>query len=141
MNRRGFTLVEIVIVIGLISLLSALSVVNLVSGSRRVVKTSTRSTLVADIRSQQIKAMTRISPGNNYGIQIDDTSYTLLPDNYQVNLENMALSTTFPNSQIIFLPLSGQISGFINGQNTITLTDSTDGTTAVISFNSYGTAE
>jgi hypothetical protein len=47
-------------------------------------------------------------------------------------------STTFPSSQIVFLRRSGEISGFVNGSNTITVTNTADGETKTLSINQLG---
>lgn len=131
-------MIELIVVMVIILILSSLSFVNLLSGTRRLTRTSTREQLVSDLKAMQIKAMSGTNPGTGFGVQINAHSYTLLPENFEIKLDNIDLETTFAQTQIIFLPLSGEISGFINGQNSITLIDATDGTVQVIYLNSYG---
>ena len=50
----------------------------------------------------------------------------------------MALTSTFPNNQILFEKGSGEVVGFSPSANTITLTDEDTGETTVITINKYG---
>ena len=127
MKRRklfnfGFTLIELLIAMGIIAIISAYAVVNLIRPQTKATLDTTVTTLITDLKSQQIKAMVGESEGAsaaNYGINLETTRYTLFKGNtfnvndsanFVVNLEGGAtLSTTFSGNTIIFARRSGEI--------------------------------
>lgn len=119
--KSGFTLIEMIVVMAIGAVVITATTVNLLGGSRRVVKGVGIGQLVAEIRAEQMKAMM----GAGAGV-VDLTPLSL--DN------NLTISTTFPGAQITFAPISGEVVG----ENTITITDATDGTTKTLHINSYG---
>jgi prepilin-type N-terminal cleavage/methylation domain-containing protein len=152
-KQRGFTLVEIIVVMALITILTGLAVINLFSAQTEVVSSASTNALISDLRSQQIKAMMGDDDGGStaqpYGIVIEPDSYTLFagssfspadPNNFVVDVEQgLTLSSTLPSNTIIFSKASGEITGFSASNNTITFTN-TSGTQTVLSLNRYGVA-
>lgn len=121
----GFTLIELILIMGVIAVLFAVSSINLTGSQQKASVNSTIASLVADIKSQQFKAMTG-DGGTDHGIRFDTTSYILLPENFVVDLgNNLQLSTTFPANTITFSQGSGEITGFTTGSDTVTLGDQT----------------
>lgn len=119
--KNGFTLIEMIVVMAIGAVVITATTVNLLGGSRQVVRGSGVEQLVAEIRGQQMRAM--MGGGT---VALDLTTLDL--DN------NLTIDTTFPGSQIIFAPISGEVVG----GNTVTITDTTDGTTKTLYINSYG---
>jgi len=149
---KGFSLIEYLLVMAIFAILAGLITINLVNTHHRVSLDTSVNTLLADLHEQQLKAMTGDTEGrmttDPYGIVFGTNSYTLFhgtyspsaSDNFTVSLgQQIQFGTvTFPSSQIIFLKGSGEISGFSNGQNTITVEDTTDSNQKTITINRYG---
>jgi len=148
--RRGFTLIEMIVVMAVGVVIITTTTVLLLSGQRQVVKLSAEEQILSDIRSAQVKAMTGNSGGGAYGIYFGTDAYTLFkgvsynasdPINFVVTLDNnVNLTTTFAGSNVVFLAVSGEINNYVSGADTVTIIDSTDNTERVIHFNKYGVA-
>ena len=152
MTRPGFTLIELIVVFGVLLTLFAVTSVNLLNSQRRSSQSSAISSLVADLKSQQTKAMSGDTEGrattDHYGLYIQASSYTLFHGsgysssdsaNVVINTnDNIQFSTTFPSSSLIFTKGSGEILNFVSGSNTISVIDPSGSPTKVIQFNKYG---
>jgi prepilin-type N-terminal cleavage/methylation domain-containing protein len=127
---KGFTVIELIITMGIIAILSSLATVNLVTIQRHTSVSATILTLQADLKQQQLKAMdgdTQVigSASSNYGIRFETNKYTLFRnsfidgtvDNFAVNLDGNLAFTTL--GDITFSKGNGQLTGL----NTITLQD------------------
>ncbi len=125
--KNGFTLVEVMIVMGMVATLAGFAIVRVTQVARRAPLTATVEVLISDLRGQQSKAMTGVSAAS-YGIALSDIS---LP-------ENITISTTFGGSIINFTKGSGDVVGFSPGNNTITLTQTLTAETKTITINRYG---
>ena len=151
--KSGFTLVEISVVIGIVLTLTGLAVVNLSGAQRRSYLASTTSTLIADMKSQQSKAMSGETEGRSthdaYGIYFESSRYTLFhgsaysaadPSNVVINLDNYIAfsSITFPQSMIIFASGSGELSSYTPGSNTITIRNTLNSEQKTVSLNRLG---
>lgn len=151
MKQKGFTFIEIVIVMGIISMLFGFIVVNMTSVQKKTSLNSLVGTLISDINSQQVKAMTGFAenpPPGKYGIYFSQGSYTLFkgdsyaqnnPDNFIVPLDSTVKFTyiNLPNSSIIFSQGSGEVTSFDPFKNQITLSV-TGGENKTLSINIYG---
>lgn len=150
-KQRGFTLIEVMVVMGLITILTGLAIINLFSVQPKVVASASANTLVSDLRSQQVKAMMGDDDGGSaaqaYGVVIGTDAYTMFagssfspadPNNFVVDVEQgLTLSSTLPSSTVIFSKASGEVAGFSPGNNTITFTN-TSGAQTILDVNSYG---
>lgn len=149
-NQSGFTLVELLVVMGILLTLFGFVSFNLVGVQRNTSVNSTVDTLFSDMASQQTKAMlgAGLSSGNSYGIYFQPDKYTLFkgatyssdPASYfTVSLDlGITFTNTFPSSSIVFSSGTGQVSGFSNGQNTISIHDTQGTKTETITINRYG---
>lgn len=148
---KGFTLVEVILTMSVFLILLGIVTLNLNTARTQATLSTTLETLIADLNQQQIKAMVGDTEGrtemDTYGIHFATDSYTLFhgtysesePSNFSISLPNtQEVSTTFPNSQIIFLEGSGEISGYNANNNTITVRDTNTGEQRTIEFNRYG---
>jgi len=154
MNTNGFTLIEISIVMTITVILLTFTTISLVSFQQNAFVDTTVEQLISDIKYQQISAMSGASDGEStaqpFGIHFDTNSYTLFhgnpydeseSTNFTLSLES-AMSfadITFPQDEIIFEKGSGQVSGFVDGQNTIILQDSGNNNQVSITLNQLGT--
>jgi prepilin-type N-terminal cleavage/methylation domain-containing protein len=151
--RKGLTLTEIIIVIGLIALLSVFLTTN-VFKSRNVIALDTSiDSLINDIKGQQIQAMTgynQFSDVNNYyGIYFESNRYILfhsstyqpaLATNFSVNLSNgnQFSVINFPDNQIVFSSASGKITNFNPSVNSLTIRNINSNDQKTLYFNNYG---
>lgn len=150
---RGFTFVELTIMIAVLATIGTLATVNLAHFNQHATVSSRIATLVSDIRSQQFRAMTGDTDGaatqQEYGVYFEPTQYTLFEGatydpakqtNYTVKLENNLSfdAISLPNNEIQFLPISGEVSGYSDTTNTVRLRDGTNGETKTLQINHYG---
>ncbi len=151
--QQGLTLIELLLVVGILSVLFGIGFVGI--GSLRDVstKSSSFSVLVSDLKNQQIKSMVGDTEGrgvpDNYGIKILSTSYVLFhgnaynpadPANFDIPVDSgYSLSSTFPDETILFASDSGELVNFSEGQNTITITHNETGSSQSMEINGYGT--
>lgn len=146
--QRGFSLVEITLVMSLLILLVTLATLNLFQFQHSSQLSATVSSFIADYKEQQIKAMVGDTSGSgalsNYGIFFGTNSYTEFQNtfgtaNFSVSIPgSLQFTTTFPSSQIIFLKGSGEVSGFTSSKNTITIRDTANNAQQTITVNRYG---
>ena len=153
-SRPGFTLVEILIIMGILAILFTISSLNLSNTVPQNALTNATELLVADLKQQQLSALTGNTEGqsvnSNYGIYFTTQKYTLFrgstysvgnTSNYNVPLDDIDTSTTAAGSIIVFEKNSGQILNFVPSGNTITLTHNNIGKTSTITINKYGIIE
>src|SRR5258708_5175245 len=101
--QRGFSLVEITLVMSLLILLVTLATLNLFQFQHSSQLSATVSSFIADYKEQQIKAMVGDTSGSgalsNYGIFFGTSSYTEFQNtfgtsNFSVNLPSGTQFTT-----------------------------------------------
>src|SRR3990167_5666809 len=106
-KRQGFTLIELALIMGIIAILISFMSINLLKPQTTASTSSTVQILGADIKEQQIKAMSGDSDGesstDSQGIYFESNRYTLFRGpNYtsgshyfQVDMDqNLILSNT-----------------------------------------------
>lgn len=152
-KSEGFTLIEIIVVSAVVLILLAFASVNLFNIPTSSSIDATVDTVAEDLKTQQIKAMAGDTEGrgipDKYGMYITPSSYTVFhgstynPNdtaNFRSDLPaGYSLSTTLPNSIVIFAAGSGEILNFSNNQNTITVKNDATGKQKTIFLNTYGT--
>ena len=143
-TNRGFTLIEVIVAVGIFATLAGLSTVSLIGSQHTASLDATLLTLVTDLRQQQLKSMTGDTEGrgvnSSYGIHFDTNDYVLFhgsynaadTSNFKVNL-NGSLNFLSPG-EIIFNKGSGSLSGL----TTLVLHDSLIGKQKNININDYG---
>ena len=149
--KKGFTLIEVLLVMGLFAILAGLVSMNLLRPQTQASLEGTVQTIIADVKSQQLKAMSGDSEGQaaaqQYGVHFETSSYTLFqsssyvpgdPANFVVSADNLQLTTTFPLAQIVFARRSGEITGFVAGSTGITILNTQSGQQKTITLNRFG---
>lgn len=143
---KGFTLTELVIVMGLLTLVFSMGAVTLLNTYQKPAELATQNILVANLRERQADAMTNAA---YYGIHFGTSSYTLFkgasyvssdPGNFVITLDSGLEFTqnTFTNGEIIFSPLSGDITNWTTSANSLSIKNSTGQIIATLKINKYG---
>lgn len=152
MNQKGFTIIELIIVMGVAIILLGLTLGSSITFRTSTLTDTTITTFITDLRNQQIKAMAGDTEGrgipDSYGIHISLTKYTLFhgntysptdPSNFDVPIDpKINLTTLFPNSIIVFNVKSGEITNFTTGSDTITIKETVNNNQKVIQLNKLG---
>lgn len=153
-SEQGTMLIEFLAIIAIVIFLTGFITFNLGTTQQHVSINTTIDQLVADLKQQQLKAMVDDTEGRGvsdvYGIHFDSNKYTLFhgltytandSSNFVVNLDtNLQFSSiTFPGSNVIFATQSGELVGFVNGQNTVRIVNTAgNNTNKTITINQYG---
>ena len=146
-KSRGFTLIELTVVVSIIITLLGFITISLVRSQQTASLTSVEEILVADLRQQQLKSMIGDTEGratsDSYGIHFDSNRYILFHKEYLMgDSTNFAidLAQNFqfesPGTNVIFQKISGEIS--VDSISSITLLDTTNGNKKTITINKYG---
>lgn len=150
--QKGFTIVEVLVVISILIVLIGLSTINLLNAKHQSSLSTSVDTFITDLKQQQLKAMVGDTEGrstsDNYGIFFGTNTYKLFhgtfsssdPTNFNVTLgDSIQFSdVTFPGSQIIFLKGSGEVDNYTSGSSTVTVKDILDNNQRTITVNEYG---
>jgi len=135
--KRGFTLVELLLVMGIMAVLFSIGTISFFGQQGNANVAQGVGILVADMRSQQTKAMTGTTyqgaSQDGYGIHFESDTYTLFvgdtysssdPSNSVVELPGgtSISASTFAGNQVVFLRASGEVSGYVLGQDYVELT-------------------
>jgi len=150
--HRAFTLIELIVAIGVISIFLLTVLPNMLAPVTRSSFAETLALLSSDFRTQQLKAMLG-SPDNSvgptvYGIHLNEDNYVMFsgpgyqaanPINFTVNLDPGLIFSfiDLPGADAVFATGSGQILNFTNTR-TFTLLDTRSGQSRIISVNGYG---
>lgn len=149
--QQGFTVIEFLLVAAIFAVLTALTTVNLYKFQHNSQVTTSLNSFIADIKEQQTKAMVGDTEGrtgnSTYGINFSTTKYILFHGtfsstdsaNFTITLPNtLNVTTTFPNSQLVFAGGTGEIVGYASNSASVTLKDTGTNSQKVIQFNKYG---
>lgn len=151
--QKGYTLIELMVVMIIFFTLAAFVTTNLTSAQHNTSFATSLSTLTADIKNEQIEAMTGDTEGRStrdyYGVHFDTTSYTLFhgttynagdTTNETIPLDSTLQFTniTLTNNNVIFIPVSGEMYGYSNVSNAVTLYDIVSKEQKTILFNYLG---
>lgn len=137
-NTVGFSLIELLVVMGVFGLLVSFFSINLIRPQTTSRLLSATDLLLSDLKSQQLKAMVGETEGQltsgKFGINFSQDKYTLFAgnnfiqggsSNLVVTLEsNLRFSEiNLPQNQIQFATVSGEVVGYEPLQNTLILKD------------------
>lgn len=145
--------IELVVVMAIFSTLSGLITVNLLSVKHKTSLNTVVTTLASDFRNQQMKVLIGNTEGrmvnDNYGIYFETNRYILFhgssfnpseSTNFAITLEDNItfINISFPASTLVFSKGSGEITGFMDGSNTITIKNILSNEERIVSLNRYG---
>lgn len=151
LNQKGFTLLELLVTMGVFFLIIGLTTMNLAHAQRSSSVQSSTEQFISDVRNQQIKSMsgsgTATFTSSNYGIHVDGNKYTLFHEPYStdttkfiVNLDSInIIKSGFTGKDIIFLQPSGELEFFdLVNENKITIQNANGTEKQTLKFNKYG---
>ena len=151
--HRGFTLIEMIVIMGILFALMTLTTINLIKPQASALLHTTMTQLLADLSSQQLRSMggdtdTTADP-IAHSVYLGSSSYTLFrgavysssdTSNFTIPLDpTLVLSTNFPDTTVTFQRGSGDVSGFTVSTATITLTHTPASNSISVTLNQYGT--
>ncbi len=133
--QSGFTLLELILVMGIVAILYGISSISLSRLIPRAAVRNTAETLRSELRLLQARAMQGdigLEGGpSEFGVRFNGDRYTFFegPNYSPSGLSNVLtimeevveISTTLPNDTLIFEQGSGEVSGYVVGQDTVTL--------------------
>lgn len=151
-GRQGFVLAEIIVVMGIMALLFGIVYIRATNIERHASLPAFTNGLIAELRGQQTKAMSGDAVSGvtlAQGIHFQTNQYVLFqgssfdeqnPSNVVVPFPDTisTVSITFPSATIHFAKGSGEILGYSDQTNTVTLGESSTGKQSVITVNRYG---
>lgn len=149
-NQRGFTLTELIVIVGIIAILSGLISVNLLGVQHGSSLTSNVTQLLADIHHQRYLALSGVNGISAHGIHFDNQQYVLFdgatynagnPSNAVTTLpQNITLSDIgFPNGTVLFAAETGEIVGFASPSAVVSVMEVNSGRKQTIHLNALGT--
>lgn len=153
-TRPGFTIIEIIVVVGILATMLSIGYIRFVDIERRAPLSATASVVVGDLRGQQTKAMAGNTQtgtdSDSYGIYFQSNAYILFKGSSYNPSDttnavtplptNITVSTAFPGSSVVFAKGSGDVVGFTQGGSWVTLTQNLSGEQKTITINRYGAA-
>jgi prepilin-type N-terminal cleavage/methylation domain-containing protein len=144
-KQQGFTIIELAITMGIFAIITSLVTINLLNAQHIASIDSTATTLITDLKQQQVKAMTGDTEGrgiqDSYGVHFETNKYVLFhgttytigeSSNFEVALEGSLIFTG--TGDIIFSQGNGERTGL----GSITLKDTLTGKQKGITTNIYG---
>ena len=151
-QRRGMVLIELVVVLALFGALVGMTSVNLLGAKNSATLSATVDTVVADLSSQQTKAMTQTTTGAGatpYGVRFESNRYILFHGGIYNASDNsnsivpLDARTTFsvinlPNASILFASKSGEIIGYDPNAASVTVYQQNSLVSKTIHVNQYG---
>ncbi|KKS98184.1 MAG: hypothetical protein UV73_C0003G0126 [Candidatus Gottesmanbacteria bacterium GW2011_GWA2_43_14] len=151
--QNGFSLIELTIVMSILILLYAVVSLNLSNARPRSSLNTQITTLSADLRQQQLKALSGQANGgtaSEYGIYFSENSYTLFagtsysssdPSNHVINLNDDLIfnNINLPQQSVIFSAGTGEAAVYDAGQNSVSLLNSVTNVSRMLTLNAWGT--
>lgn len=151
-TKRGFVLIELIVVLALFGALIGMSSINLLGSRNSATLSATVDQVTSDLSSQQTKAMSSTTAGaaaTPYGIKFAPTQYTLFHGSVYNSSDTsnsvvpLSGGTTFsvinlPSASIIFASQSGEILGYNPSQASVTIYQPSNFASKTISINQYG---
>jgi len=150
--KKGFTLIEIILVVAIFSLLIGFVTINLLRPQNKASVDTLSTQLIADIKQQQLKALVGDSEGESsaqqFGVYFESNGYTLFrgssysseeSTNFKVELSEVSLTNiNFGSAQLVFDKVSGEVANYSSGSDSVTISHVSAGFSETITVNRYG---
>jgi prepilin-type N-terminal cleavage/methylation domain-containing protein len=152
-NQKGFTLIEIVLVVMLLGILIAISTQIVQFNLPHIALDTLSQQVISDIKNQQMTAISGVTPQSgayvDYSIRFEEHRYIMYPGLvYQENNpENTVVilddgyvfsDITFPSGELSFSRLSGDVRNYSSAQNSVSIMFSQTNEKRVITVNKRG---
>ncbi|MBI2430981.1 MAG: type II secretion system protein [Candidatus Levybacteria bacterium] len=145
-KQKGATILEIILVMAIFATLFGFITISLLSSTAKASFQGALSVLIADIQSQQQRA---ISVDTDNGVYFTQNNYTVFAgssytpsnaSNFVIALEeDLEFSDiSLPNDSIIFEKRNGEAVGFSPNQHTVTIKNTLTNEQKTIQINRYG---
>lgn len=138
-------MVELLVSMGVLAVIFAISTIALSGVIPNTSQNTTYDVLISDIKAQQTRAM---STNSSFGVYFGTDSYTLFKgnsftggtDKFVVTLDPTITLTnvTFPDSQLVFSPGSGDVTGYTQGSDSLDITNTQIGKVTPLKINKHG---
>lgn len=150
--KPAFTIVDLLLVMGLVAIAFSLTSVNLLGLQNKPSLSALVQKLIVDLKSQQNRAILGDASGGTaayaWGVYVEASRYTLFrgttyvvsdPYNFVVAADpNMTLATSFANNTIVFNKRSGEVDNYSQGADSVTVTNTASGESKTVTLNSLG---
>lgn len=152
-NRTGFSLIELIVVVGIIAVLSSFAFINLFNTKYTASFQTSIDTLITDFKQQQLKAMVGDTEGrggspDSYGIHFETNTYTLFhgtifnqsdTSNFTIKLgDNIQILDDWNLQSIIFTALNGEVLIFNSSKNNFKIKNVLTQDQKTVTFNKFG---
>lgn len=150
---KGFVFIELVVVLGILSALLGIVIVNVGNIQNATSVSTTVTTFITDLKNQQTKAMVGDTEGRGipdvYSVYIEPGGYTMFHGenynssdgtNFTVPIKSpFQLLTTFPSGKIVFASGSGELLQYSSASASVTIRNTMTNEQKTIQLNKYGT--
>lgn len=150
--NAGFSLVELLVVMGILGTLFGLTMVDLSNLIPRANLSSATETISIDLKAQQLKAMIgdteSRAAADLYGIYFQSNQYILFhgasysagqADNIPIVVESeFEITPDLPNDSIVFQRVSGEVVNFNASDSSILVTNSANNEARTLTINKIG---
>lgn len=150
--RKGFTLLELIIVMTIFAIMAGFVTINLIKPQTSASVDATANVLASDLKAQQIKSMVGGSDSlpqpQNFGIYFESNKYTLFsgsvynpndPNNFIVSLDiNISIVNNSFQQPTVFARRSGEVTGLPSGSNSLTVQNIETGDQKILTINRLG---
>lgn len=145
--KKGFTLVEMIVIMGVMTVLIGLVGISILGTQQRTSSRSSVTLIVSDLRGAQMAAMSGEAT-KSAGVYFSTNSYVVFKgDNFQTeDSDNLTVELpgevhlsdiNLPGSQVVFATGSGKVANFSANENSFVL-ETKAGEKKVFTINQYG---
>lgn len=147
----GFTLIELMITMGILTIILSFSMVALSNIIPKQADDTTLKILISDLATQQHKATSGLqeSPDGHYGVRFEPTRYILFANatynsndsgNVPIDLPpaQQFSSIDLPDQSIVFAPVSGEVVAWDTNASSAALLSTATNHSTPFSINRYG---
>ncbi len=144
LHQKGYTLIEVLLVISISAILFGLTTINLLNVQHTTNVVAAEESVIADIKGQQIKAMNGNNTGGSYGIHFTSNVYTLFQgtswgtatDKSPVTLDS---AISLSGNDIVFDSVTGEVHGYVDATPpTVTVGLTAGSEQKILKINRYG---
>lgn len=152
LGKKGFTLIELMLTVGIISLLAGVAFINLMKPLNTANLYSSVDTLMANVKGTQVNSLAGAHGGQAHGVHFAANSYTLFTGASYNPADTSNLITqlgsgitisidSIPNASVVFAAETGEVVGFSGLYYQLTVNNTQSGESKVLRINRYGTLQ